>query len=111
MLNDIDLIVLCDSLGFGKGFLDHVTNLHKCDLRGRHVVDWTERHEEYIRRSAFRQDHFARDQMTFGPLGYHDPYMVWYRSITIRFLTCTGSFHELLVIFMSYTFIILYYIF
>ncbi|XP_059596247.1 uncharacterized protein LOC109122076 [Vitis vinifera] len=34
--------------------------------------------------------------MAIGSLGYHDPYMVWYRSITIRFLTRTGSFHELL---------------
>ena len=43
--------------------------------------------------------------------GCDNPYMVWYRLITIRFLTRTRSFHELLIIFMSYTFIILYYIF
>ena len=89
----------------------HKCNLHKCDLRGRHDVDWTKRHGEYIRRWAFKHDHIVRDKMTFGPLGYHDPYIVWYRLITIRFLTRTGSFHELLVIFMSYKLIILYYIF
>ena len=97
--------------GFRQGIsqpCDNDSNLHECDLRGRHNVDWTERHGEYIRRWAFRHNHIARDQMTFGSLGYHYPYMVWYRSITIRFLTCTGSFHELLVIFISYTFIILY---
>ena len=42
--------------------------------------------------------------------GYHDPYMVRYLSITIQFLTRGGSFHELLVIFMSYIFIILYFL-
>ena len=49
--------------------------------------------------------------MEFGPLRYHDSYTIWYNSITIRFLTRSGSFHELLIIFMSYIFIILYYIF
>ena len=54
--------------------------------------------------------HIARDRMTFGLLGYHDPYMVWYRSITVRFLTHCGSCHEQLVIFISYVFIKLYFI-
>ena len=29
---------------------DNDSNLHKCDLRGRDDVDWTEQHGEYILR-------------------------------------------------------------
>ncbi|KAL6348500.1 hypothetical protein AAG906_009960 [Vitis piasezkii] len=65
--------------------------------RGKHDVDWTTRHGDYIRRWSSRREHIARGEMAIGSLGYHDPYMVWYRSITIRFLTRTGSFHELLI--------------
>ncbi|KAL6342689.1 hypothetical protein AAG906_013095 [Vitis piasezkii] len=61
-----------------------------------HDVDWTTQHGDYIRRWSSRREHIARGEMAIGSLGYHDPYMVWYRSITIRFLTRTGSFHELL---------------
>ncbi|RVW12237.1 Serine/threonine-protein phosphatase 7 long form-like [Vitis vinifera] len=43
-----------------------------------------------------RREHIARGEMAIGSLGYHDPYMVWYSSIAIRFLTRTESFHELL---------------
>ncbi|RVW25042.1 Serine/threonine-protein phosphatase 7 long form-like [Vitis vinifera] len=85
--------------GFRQGIpqpCDNESILHKCDLRGRHDVDWTTRHGDYIRRWSFRREHIARGKMAIGSLGYHDPYMVWYRSITIRFLTRTGSFHELL---------------
>ena len=35
---------------WGVTSCDNDSNLHKCDLRGRHDVDWTERHGEYIRR-------------------------------------------------------------
>ncbi|KAL6342251.1 hypothetical protein AAG906_006874 [Vitis piasezkii] len=85
--------------GFRQGIpqpCDNESILHKCDLRGRHDVDWTTRHGDYIRRWSSRREHIARGEMAIGSLGYHDPYMVWYRSITIRFLTRTGSFHELL---------------
>ena len=75
------------------------------------MVYWTTQHGDYIRRWTFRHEHIARGEMAIGSLGYHDPYMVWYRSITIQFLTQTGSFHELLVIFMFYFFIIFYFIF
>ncbi|KAL6342304.1 hypothetical protein AAG906_007518 [Vitis piasezkii] len=70
---------------------DNESILHKCDLRGRHDVDWTTRHGDYIRRWSSRHEHIARGEMAIGSLGYHDPYMVWYRSITIQFLTRTGS--------------------
>ncbi|KAL6324572.1 hypothetical protein AAG906_013384 [Vitis piasezkii] len=46
---------------------------------------------------AGRRGHIARGEIAIGSLGYHDPYMVWYRSITIWFLTWIGSFHELLM--------------
>ena len=52
--------------GFQQGIprpCDNVSNLHKCDLRGRHGVDWIERDGEYIQRWAFRHDHIARDQI------------------------------------------------
>ncbi|KAL6339402.1 hypothetical protein AAG906_032934 [Vitis piasezkii] len=86
--------------GFCQGIpqpCDNESSLHKCDLRGRDDVDWTTRHGDYIRHWSSKREHIARDEMAIGSLGYHDPYMVWYRSITIRFLTRTGSFHELLL--------------
>ena len=99
--------------GFRQGIprpCDNDSTLHKYDLRGGHNVDWTDRHGQYIRQWAFGCDHIVMDHMEFGPLGYHDLYMVWYRSITVQFLTCSGSFHELLVIFISYVFNKLYFI-
>ncbi|RVW94916.1 Serine/threonine-protein phosphatase 7 long form-like [Vitis vinifera] len=74
----------------------HIIEWHRPDRVLRHDVDWTTRHGDYIRRWSSRREHIARGEMTIGSLGYHDPYMVWYPSITIRFLTRTGSFHELL---------------
>ncbi|WJZ84265.1 hypothetical protein VitviT2T_003876 [Vitis vinifera] len=100
--------------GFRQGIpqpCDNESILHKCDLKGRHDVDWTTRHGDYIQRWSSRHEHIARGEMAIGSLGYHNPYMVWYHSITIRFLTRTGSFHELLVIFMFYLFIKVYFIF
>ncbi|KAL6328684.1 hypothetical protein AAG906_003369 [Vitis piasezkii] len=91
------IIVLPDRVlrqfGFHQGIpqpCDNELSLHKCDLRGRHDVDWTTRHGDYIRRWSSRREHIATSEMAIGSLGYHDPYMVWYRSITIRFLTRLG---------------------
>ncbi|RVW84566.1 hypothetical protein CK203_048138 [Vitis vinifera] len=71
--------------------------LEDFEVAGRHDVDWTTQHGYYIRRWTFRCGHIARGEMAIGSLGYHDPYMVWYCSITIWFLTRIGSFHELLI--------------
>ena len=88
--------------GFRQGIPQPCHNesiLHKCDLRSRHDVDWSTRYKNYIQRWTSKREHIARGKMAIGSLGYHDPYMVWYCSITIQFLTQIGSFHELLVIF------------
>ncbi|RVX08123.1 Serine/threonine-protein phosphatase 7 long form-like [Vitis vinifera] len=68
------------NFGFRQGIpqpCDNESILHKCDLRGRHDVDWTTRHGDYIRRWSSRREHIARGEMAIGSLGYHDPYMVW----------------------------------
>ncbi|KAL6320844.1 hypothetical protein AAG906_008844 [Vitis piasezkii] len=54
---------------------DNESILHKCDLRGRHDVDWTTRYQDYIRHWSSRREHIARGEMAIGSLGYHDPYM------------------------------------
>ncbi|RVW39445.1 Serine/threonine-protein phosphatase 7 long form-like [Vitis vinifera] len=73
--------------GFRQGIpqsCDNESILHKCDLRGRHDVDWTTRHGDYIRRWRSRREHIARGKMAIGSLGYHDSYMVWLCTTVLK---------------------------
>ncbi|RVW35551.1 Serine/threonine-protein phosphatase 7 long form-like [Vitis vinifera] len=95
----LDRLTPDQQFGFRQGIPQPCHNesiLHKCDLRSRHDVDWSTRYKNYIQRWTSKREHIARGKMAIGSLGYHDPYMVWYCSITIQFLTQIGSFHELL---------------
>ena len=71
--------MLCDSLCFGRGFLDHVTMIQTyinvIQEVGMMLIGLNDM-ENTFDDGPLGMNHIARDQMTFGPLGYHDPYMV-----------------------------------
>ncbi|KAH9602912.1 hypothetical protein KSS87_013902 [Heliosperma pusillum] len=68
---------------------DTEPKLHKMDKRGAHSRNWAEYH------SAYLAMWFRRYQFRFigvednSDMGYNDPYMVWYRDRTRRFISPT----------------------
>ncbi|KAK9126323.1 hypothetical protein Scep_015169 [Stephania cephalantha] len=63
-------------------------DLHRIDLRGRWEINWLVRHSEFVQQWEDRGNRLAKGEKSLhGILGYHDPYMVWYRSITRRWHT------------------------
>lgn len=62
-------------------FQHGVPQLYDNDSTWRQDFNWVDQHGDYIWWWAFQRE------MVFCPLGYHDPYIVWYHHITIQFLT------------------------
>ena len=71
--------------------------LHKIDLRGRTSQSWVQTHLQWIAMWDNRQQFVVRGEPWDGVTDYHDPYMSWYRSITRRWISSTGGFHDFLV--------------
>ncbi|KAH9623637.1 hypothetical protein KSS87_010070 [Heliosperma pusillum] len=68
---------------------DTEPKLHKMDKRGAHSRNWADYHSPYLamwgRRTQFR---FLGVEDN-SDMGYNDPYMVWYRDRTRRFISPT----------------------
>ncbi|KAH9616591.1 hypothetical protein KSS87_008139 [Heliosperma pusillum] len=68
---------------------DTEPKLHKMDKRGAHTRNWADYHSPYIamwgRRTQFR--FLGVEDNNY--MGYNDPYMVWYRDRTRRFISPT----------------------
>ncbi|KAH9611124.1 hypothetical protein KSS87_011978 [Heliosperma pusillum] len=68
---------------------DTESKLHKMDKRGAHSRNWADYHSTYLamwfRRYQFR---FLGVENN-SDMGYNDPYMVWYRDRTRRFISPT----------------------
>ncbi|KAK9102972.1 hypothetical protein Sjap_020226 [Stephania japonica] len=58
--------------------------LHKIDLRGKTDKDWSAEHSDYVSMWTERASNIANDELLEEPMGFYDPYMVWYRRITRR---------------------------
>jgi len=61
---------------------DTSVQLHRTDRRGKGDVSWAIQHGSYIALWDRRLDNVVNGQPFEGTMDYHDPYMVWYRSIT-----------------------------
>ncbi|KAK9103756.1 hypothetical protein Sjap_021010 [Stephania japonica] len=71
--------------------------LHKIDLRGKTDKDWSAEHSDYVSMWTERASNIANDELLEEPMGFYDPYMVWYRRITRRFMSFRGAIVEALV--------------
>ncbi|XP_021738822.1 uncharacterized protein LOC110705291 [Chenopodium quinoa] len=65
---------------------DTNVQLHRTDRRGKGEVNWAVQHAPYIDMWDQRLQHVADGAPVQGLMEYHDPYMVWYRSITRIFI-------------------------
>ncbi|KAK9125836.1 hypothetical protein Scep_014682 [Stephania cephalantha] len=62
--------------------------LHKIDLIGKTDKDWSAEHSAYVYMWNERASNIATDEILEEPLDFYDPYMLWYRRITRRFMSC-----------------------
>ena len=76
--------------------------LHKIDLRGRAIQNWVEIHHHFLELWNQRSQSLVHGAQWDGVLDYHDPYMVWYRKITRRWIGKIDGFHDLMVYFLTY---------
>ena len=75
--------------------------LHKMDLRGRAVQNWVQKHRDFLELWDRRRQSLVHGAQWDGIMDYHDPYMVWYRKITRRWIGKTGGFHDFMVFFLT----------
>jgi hypothetical protein len=71
--------------------------LYDCDLRGKVDENWRHRWRNYITIWYHRCEHVVTSDKMIGLMGYHDPYMVWYRQITRRFINRRSGCYEMMV--------------
>ncbi|XP_057971910.1 uncharacterized protein LOC131160335 isoform X2 [Malania oleifera] len=81
----------CDTRRDPRGV---VSDLHDIDLRGRGDRNWQIEHSSFLQVWDSRREHIIIGEVGGGHMDYHDPYMVWYRSITRRFISKAGGFFE-----------------
>lgn len=65
---------------------DTSSDLHRIDRRGRGDVNWALQHHSFIQLWDQRLQYIVDGAPSQGHMDYHDPYMVWYRTITRRFI-------------------------
>ncbi|CAI9088580.1 OLC1v1022948C1 [Oldenlandia corymbosa var. corymbosa] len=61
---------------------DTFRELHSVDRRGRQNTDWVQHHKQYVDMWSNRRARVVCQPLIDGPMGYSDPYMIWYRRIT-----------------------------
>ena len=71
--------------------------LYDCDLRGKVHENWRHRWRNYITIWDHQREHVVTSDKMIGLMGYHDPYMVWYRQITRRFISHRSGCYEMMV--------------
>ncbi|KAK9149851.1 hypothetical protein Scep_008608 [Stephania cephalantha] len=70
--------------------------LHKIDLRGKTDKDWSVEHNAYVCMWNERASNIATDESLEEPMDFYNPYMLWYRRITRRFMSPRGAIAEAL---------------
>ncbi|KAK9093915.1 hypothetical protein Scep_025384 [Stephania cephalantha] len=70
--------------------------LHKIDLRGKTDKDWSAEHSAFVFMWNERASNIANDESLEEPMDFYDPYMIWYRRITRRFMSPRGAILEAL---------------
>ncbi|KAK9114145.1 hypothetical protein Syun_020942 [Stephania yunnanensis] len=70
--------------------------LHKIDLRGKTDKDWSAEHSAYVCLWNERASNIATSEILDESLDFYDPYMLWYRRITRRFMSRRGAIAEAL---------------
>ncbi|CAK9166390.1 unnamed protein product [Ilex paraguariensis] len=60
--------------------------LHATDRRGRSGCDWRAAHRSFVDKWEQRREHIVTGEALHHPIDLHDPYMVWYNSITRRLI-------------------------
>ncbi|KAH9618464.1 hypothetical protein KSS87_010187 [Heliosperma pusillum] len=68
---------------------DTEPKLHKMDTRGAHTRNWADYHSPYIAMWSKRTQFRFLGVEDNNDMGYNDPYMVWYRDRTRRFISPT----------------------
>ncbi|KAK9118298.1 hypothetical protein Scep_016391 [Stephania cephalantha] len=70
--------------------------LYMIDLRGKTDKDLSAEHSAYVCMWNERASNIAIDEIFEEPLDFYDPYMLWYRRITRRFMLRRGAIAEAL---------------
>ncbi|KAK9140067.1 hypothetical protein Scep_009748 [Stephania cephalantha] len=70
--------------------------LHKIDLRGRRIRIGAPEHSAYVCMWNERASNIATDESLEEPMDFYNPYMLWYRRITRRFMSPRGAIAEAL---------------
>ncbi|KAK9160071.1 hypothetical protein Syun_006412 [Stephania yunnanensis] len=70
--------------------------LNKIDLRGKTDKDWSAEHSAYVCMWNERASNIATDEILEEPLDFYNPYMLWYRRITRRFMSPRRAIAEAL---------------
>ncbi|XP_021761160.1 serine/threonine-protein phosphatase 7 long form homolog [Chenopodium quinoa] len=65
---------------------DTVVRLHDIDRRGKTETNWALEHWQYLQLWEQRLGHVVQGYPMQGVMDHDDPYMVWYRLITRRFI-------------------------
>uniref|UniRef100_A0A2N9HQT4 Aminotransferase-like plant mobile domain-containing protein n=1 Tax=Fagus sylvatica TaxID=28930 RepID=A0A2N9HQT4_FAGSY len=60
--------------------------------------NWRHRWRNYITIWYHRCEHVVTSDKMIGLMGYHDPYMVWYRQITRRFINRRSGCYEMMTL-------------
>ena len=95
--------VLCQ-FGMRQDILDPVdTNMdmHTMDPRRKTKVSWINTWATEIDKWNHRVEHVVTHPPFEGVMGYHDPYMKWYRRITRRYICKKSTHYNEMVRFLS----------
>lgn len=90
---------------------DTNARLHRIDLRGYLSHDWHLTHRGFIDDWDNRSENLFFEEPSADEVQYYDPYMVWYRNITRRFISRSEAMYEHMVRnFIIFSFCILFVI-
>ncbi|KAK9100478.1 hypothetical protein Scep_023908 [Stephania cephalantha] len=70
--------------------------LHKIDLRGRRIRIGAREHSVYVSHVERTCLQYCNDESLEEPMDFYNPYMLWYRRITRRFMSPRGAIAEAL---------------
>ena len=95
---------------------DTVRDLHQMSRRGRPGANWPVTHRDHIQAWGSRRERVVVGDVVDGTMSYSDPYMTWYRQITVLYIgdptrpppdvgyRGSGSTYEMLVYLLTFTF-------
>lgn len=75
---------------------DTRVDLHEIYLCGGTVINWATRMRKFIVLWNRRRKHIATGRLAPSAMAYDDPYMQWYRRITLRFVGRKGALCDMM---------------